>query len=151
MGEDVRSPRLKEEQDDSRTASVDFLRQEGDEDASHQLQSFENFKILQEDLRGVFCFISKPDNFWYTKISMYYLYILKCADKTLYTGITVNLKRRVGEHNLSKLGAKYTRARRPVKLVYARKFKNRSLASKAENKIKKLSREEKLKLIHQVK
>ena len=51
---------------------------------------------------------------------MYYLYILKCSDGTLYTGITVDLKRRVGEHNTSKLGAKYTRSRRPVKLVYSK-------------------------------
>ncbi|KKQ28154.1 MAG: hypothetical protein US42_C0001G0005 [Candidatus Magasanikbacteria bacterium GW2011_GWC2_37_14] len=78
---------------------------------------------------------------------MYHLYILECADKTLYTGITVDLERRVGEHNSSKLGAKYTRARRPVKVVYSKKFKNRSLASKAESKIKKLSRKEKLNLI----
>ena len=78
---------------------------------------------------------------------MYYLYILRCQDKTLYSGITVDLKRRVAEHNSSKLGAKYTRARRPVKLVYSKKYKNRSTASKAEVKIKKLSRQEKLKLI----
>jgi putative endonuclease len=78
---------------------------------------------------------------------MYYLYILECVDKTLYTGITVNLERRVQEHNASKQGAKYTRARRPVRLVYSKKFKNRSTASKAESKIKKLSREEKLRLI----
>lgn len=78
---------------------------------------------------------------------MYYLYILKCSDGTLYTGITVDLKRRVGEHNSSKLGAKYTRTRRPVKLVYSKKFRNRSLATKAEGKIKKLSRIQKLKLI----
>ena len=45
---------------------------------------------------------------------MYYLYILECADKTLYTGITTDLKRRVLEHNENKLGAKYTSARRPV-------------------------------------
>lgn len=77
---------------------------------------------------------------------MYHLYILKCADGTLYTGITVDLKRRVLEHNSSKLGAKYTRARRPVKLVYSKKFRNRSLASKAESCIKRLSRKEKLKL-----
>ncbi|MBU2265069.1 GIY-YIG nuclease family protein [Patescibacteria group bacterium] len=77
----------------------------------------------------------------------YYLYILKCQDKTLYTGIAVDLKRRLGEHNDSKLGAKYTLARRPVKLVYAKKFRNRSLASKEESRIKKMSREEKLKLI----
>jgi len=77
---------------------------------------------------------------------MYHLYILKCADGTLYTGITVDLARRVVEHNSSKLGAKYTRARRPVKLVYSKRFKNRSTASKAESGIKKLSRSEKLKL-----
>ncbi|MCX6798101.1 MAG: GIY-YIG nuclease family protein [Candidatus Falkowbacteria bacterium] len=78
---------------------------------------------------------------------MYYLYILKCADKTLYTGITVDLERRAKEHNSSKLGAKYTRSRRPVKLVYVKKYRNRSLALKAERRIKKLSRDEKIKLI----
>jgi len=78
---------------------------------------------------------------------MYYLYLLQCSDKTLYTGITVDLKRRVSEHNSSKLGAKYTRARRPVKLVYSKKFKNRSLASKAESEVKSLSRADKLKII----
>jgi len=78
---------------------------------------------------------------------MYYLYILKCSDKTLYTGITTDLKRRVGEHNTSKLGAKYTKARRPVKLAYFKKFKDRSGASKEEARIKKLSREKKIILI----
>jgi putative endonuclease len=78
---------------------------------------------------------------------MYYLYILKCADKTLYTGITTDLKRRVVEHSNSKLGAKYTSSRRPVKLVYFKKFKNRSGASKEESRIKKLKRVEKLELI----
>ena len=81
---------------------------------------------------------------------MYHLYILKCADKTLYTGITTDLKRRVFEHNNSKTGAKYTKAHRPVKLVYSRKFKNRSLASKEEMRIKNLSRPEKLLLISKV-
>jgi len=79
---------------------------------------------------------------------MYFLYILECKDKTLYTGITVNLERRVREHNASKLGAKYTRARRPVKLVYSKKFRNRSLASKAECRLKNLTREKKLQLIN---
>ena len=78
---------------------------------------------------------------------MYHLYILKCADKTLYTGITVDLDRRIEEHNDSKLGAKYTRARRPVKLVYSKKFRNRSSASKEESRIKSLPRKEKLELI----
>ncbi len=78
---------------------------------------------------------------------MYYLYILKCADKTLYTGITTDLKRRVLEHNEKKSGAKYTCARRPVKLVYSKRFKNRSTASCAEAKIKKMTKKEKLELI----
>lgn len=78
---------------------------------------------------------------------MYYLYILKCADGTLYTGITVNLPRRLKEHNFSKLGARYTRSRRPVKIVYSKKYRNRSTASTEEARIKLLSRAEKLKMI----
>ena len=78
---------------------------------------------------------------------MYWVYILKCLDKTLYTGITTGLKRRVGEHNHSSLGAKYTRGRRPVKPVYSRKCRNKALAAKEEARIKKLSRKEKLELI----
>jgi len=78
---------------------------------------------------------------------MYYIYILKCADKTLYTGITTNVTRRLKEHNSSKLGAKYTKSRRPVKLIYSKKFLSRASASKEEARIKKLSRKEKLKLI----
>jgi len=81
---------------------------------------------------------------------MYYLYILKCTDQTLYTGITTDLERRLKEHNSSALGAKYTRGRRPTKLVYSQKFKNRSLAQQAEAKIKKLSRLDKLKLIKSI-
>lgn len=78
---------------------------------------------------------------------MYHLYIIKCADQTLYTGITVDLTRRTREHNHSNLGAKYTRARRPVELVYSKKFRNRSTASKEENRIKQLPRKKKLELI----
>lgn len=78
---------------------------------------------------------------------MYFVYILQCADKTLYTGITVDVKRRLREHNSSALGAKYTKTRRPVALIYGKKFRNRSLASKEEARIKGLSREEKLVLI----
>lgn len=77
---------------------------------------------------------------------MYYLYILECADNTLYTGITTDIKRRMEEHNASKLGAKYTAGRRPVQLVYFKKFANRSEAQREEHAIKKLSRGEKLKL-----
>jgi putative endonuclease len=78
---------------------------------------------------------------------MYYLYILKCADGTLYSGITTDVKRRIAEHNAGKLGSKYTSARRPVKLVYQKRFRNRSTASRAEYKIKTLSRTQKLELI----
>jgi putative endonuclease len=78
---------------------------------------------------------------------MYYLYIVNCADGTLYTGITVDLERRIGEHNSSKFGAKYTKSRRPVELVYSKRFRTRSAASKEEFRIKSLSREEKLEII----
>ena len=79
---------------------------------------------------------------------MYFVYILKCADDTLYTGIATELERRIEEHNSSDKGAKYTRVRRPVKLVYSEEYPDRSAASKREYEIKKkMSREEKLKLI----
>ncbi|MDX9913306.1 MAG: GIY-YIG nuclease family protein [Candidatus Moranbacteria bacterium] len=78
---------------------------------------------------------------------MYYLYILECADKTLYTGITTDLARRLKEHNQNKLGAKYTSSRRPVKLVFYKRFKNRSTASVEEALIKKLTKIQKLALI----
>lgn len=78
---------------------------------------------------------------------MYYLYILECSDKTLYCGITTSLDRRIAEHDSSTLGAKYTRGRRPVKLVYSRVFDNRSEAQVAEVQIKKLPRQGKLNLI----
>lgn len=79
---------------------------------------------------------------------MYYLYILKCADGTLYTGITNELERRIKEHNSPDLGAKYTRGRRPVELLFSKPFENRAAALKEEYRIKKLSKEQKLKMIH---
>ena len=78
---------------------------------------------------------------------MYYLYIVRCADKTLYTGIAKDVKKRVSEHNNSDNGAKYTKARRPVKLMYQRRFCSRSMALRAEAQIKRLSKNEKLVLI----
>ncbi len=78
---------------------------------------------------------------------MYYIYILECADNTFYTGITTDLERRVFEHNSSSLWAKYTKSRRPVKLIYSEKYENRSLASKREIEIKKLSKKQKNELI----
>lgn len=77
---------------------------------------------------------------------MYFVYSLLCADGTIYTGITTDLDRRVGEHNSSKLGAKYTRSRRPVKLIYQKQFTTRSEALVEEAKIKKLKRSDKEKL-----
>lgn len=77
---------------------------------------------------------------------MWKVYIVRCADDSLYTGITTDLERRIKEHNESK-GAKYTRARGPVELVYSAEFKDRSEATKEELRIKSLSREAKLSLI----
>lgn len=77
----------------------------------------------------------------------YYVYILRCSDDTLYTGITTDIEQRINEHNHSPKGAKYTRARRPVKLVYNEKRADRSDASKREYAIKKMSRQEKEALI----
>lgn len=81
------------------------------------------------------------------KKQVWYVYMLECADDTLYTGITTNLERRVKEHNTSKLGAKYTRVRRPVRLVWSLECVNRSDASKTESKLKKKTRTQKLRLI----
>ena len=79
---------------------------------------------------------------------MYYLYILKCSDDSLYTGITTDLARRVAEHNAGKAGAKYTRGRGPVRVVYTRRFRNRANASREEARIKTLTRTQKLEIIH---
>jgi putative endonuclease len=82
---------------------------------------------------------------------MYYVYIVQCADSSLYTGITTELERRIKEHNGSEKGAKYTKVRRPVHLVYSEKYPDRSAASKREYEIKKkMSREEKLAMIKSV-
>lgn len=73
--------------------------------------------------------------------------MVQCSDRTLYTGITNDLNRRIDQHNTSRLGAKYTRSRRPVSLVYAKLIGTRSEASKEEYRIKRLSKKQKLKLI----
>ena len=77
---------------------------------------------------------------------MNYVYILRCSDNTLYTGWTNNLDKRLKAHNNGK-GAKYTRARLPVEIVYFEEFDNKKDAMKREYEIKKLSRKEKLNLI----
>lgn len=76
----------------------------------------------------------------------YEVYIVECADDSLYVGITTDLERRVEEHNSSKLGAKYTKARRPVTLVHRESFKDRSEASKREYELKHFTRSEKIAL-----
>ena len=78
---------------------------------------------------------------------MWYVYIVECADGTYYTGITTEVERRLNEHNYSFKSAKYTRSRRPVKLVYVETSENRSTASRREVQIKKLSRKNKIELI----
>jgi predicted GIY-YIG superfamily endonuclease len=84
------------------------------------------------------------------KQSDWVVYILECSDKTLYTGITNNIEKRVEQHNHGQEAAKYTRARRPVKCVYKEVHKNRSEATKRELAIKQLARAEKLKLIKSI-
>ena len=76
-----------------------------------------------------------------------YTYIVKCSDETLYTGWTNNLKKRLEAHNSGK-GAKYTKNRRPVELVYFEEYDTKQEAMKREYAIKQLSRQKKLALIH---
>ncbi|MDE1463597.1 GIY-YIG nuclease family protein [Spartinivicinus poritis] len=75
------------------------------------------------------------------------VYIVECADNTLYTGITNNLERRINQHNTG-TGAKYLKGRRPVKPVYIESGHDRSSASKRENSIKRFTRQQKIKLIN---
>lgn len=77
----------------------------------------------------------------------YFVYILECRDKTLYIGYTNDLKKRILAHNNLKSGAKYTRGRRPVALVYSEKFKTKSESLKREIALKKMTRKKKLNLI----
>ncbi len=75
-------------------------------------------------------------------------YILKCSDGTLYTGWTNDIEKRLKAHNEGK-GAKYTKSRRPVKLVYFETFETRQEAMKREAAIKRMKKEDKLRLILQ--
>ncbi len=78
---------------------------------------------------------------------MWYVYIVRCADNTLYTGVTTDIARRLREHNgQRKQGAKYTLAKRPVRVVYLESVPTRSTALRRESAIKKLSHAEKQKL-----
>ncbi len=77
----------------------------------------------------------------------WYVYIVKCNDSSLYTGITSNLERRIWQHNNSKRGAKSVKPKLPVKLIYKELYNNRSEALKRESEIKGWKREKKLELV----
>ncbi|MDP8298605.1 MAG: GIY-YIG nuclease family protein [Candidatus Tantalella remota] len=79
--------------------------------------------------------------------STWYLYILRCSDDTLYTGITTDIARRIDEHNTSKKGSACVRGRRPVKLAYSETFPDRSSALKREAEIKTLPKKDKEALV----
>ena len=78
----------------------------------------------------------------------HFVYILQCADTSLYVGCTNNLAKRLHEHNHAKRGAHYTKIRRPVTLVYSEQFGTMSKARAREAEIKRWSRENKLSLLH---
>ncbi len=77
---------------------------------------------------------------------MYFLYLLECKDKSIYTGITTDISRRFDEHKTGKGGA-YTRSHGAVRILHTEKFKTRSKASKRESEIKNWSRQRKLDLV----
>lgn len=76
----------------------------------------------------------------------HFVYVLECADGTLYTGYTTDVGRRVAEHDAGE-GAKYTRGRAPVELVHVESYDSRSAAMRREHEIKQLSRDEKERLV----
>jgi len=79
-------------------------------------------------------------------MSEFFVYIARCSDGSLYTGYTSDLEMREKQHNEGK-GARYTRGRGPVKIVYSERFQNKSNAMKREYQIKKMKREEKERLV----
>ena len=84
-------------------------------------------------------------------MSDWFVYMVRCADNSLYTGIATDVERRVDEHNNNnRLAAKYTRARRPVALVYQEQLASKSDAARREAAIKQLGKEEKERLINSV-
>ena len=82
---------------------------------------------------------------------MYFVYILKCADGSLYTGSTNDIEKRLHAHNNTKGGARYTKIRRPVELVYQEDYATKSESLVREAEIKSLSREKKLILVYKIK
>ena len=86
-----------------------------------------------------------------TASSTWQVYLLRCNDNSLYAGITTDIQRRLQQHNNSKLGAKYTRARRPVVLAYIESASDRSIASKREYQLRKLTKIKKERLVQSYK
>ncbi len=82
----------------------------------------------------------KTEHFWF-------VYLLRCRDRSLYTGITKNIPQRLHDHNHTYKGAKYTRGRRPVSLVYSEEQSSRAAAARREYQIKNFSRKQKEQLI----
>lgn len=156
--------------------NTEFIKEQFEVYKKHLSKAFYTHKILKEDLRSLkgkklkdyedmldaltcayaifyckdneakFYQVEGVDTF-VTPISKWKVYVLKCADDTLYTGVATDLDRRLEEHNSSTKGAKYTRVRRPVELVYYENCADRVDASRREYEIKQLSRKEKLELI----
>lgn len=123
----------------------------GDKESDHEGMSIEDFGlshnlmfahlVLAESFEECLKFYASKLN------SPYYVYILRCSDTTLYTGIARDLEKRVLEHNSSTKGAKYTASRRPVSLVYSELCEDRSSALKREIGIKKMSKSAKEQLL----
>lgn len=81
------------------------------------------------------------------KTGTWWVYLLRCNDNSLYAGVTTDVHRRIDEHNNSKLGAKYTRAKRPISLAYLEEADNKSTACKREYQIRQLTKLKKEQLV----
>lgn len=79
----------------------------------------------------------------------WYVYMVRCSDDSLYTGVARDLQQRITQHNTGTRGARYTRGRRPVELVYQERVADRSSAQQREYQIKQLTAAQKRRLIHQ--
>lgn len=84
-------------------------------------------------------------------MNQYFFYILRCADDSLYCGWTMHLEQRLLQHNAGSAGAKYTRSRRPVELVYHEEFDSRSAAMQREAEVKGWTKQKKVQLVLEVK
>ena len=99
---------------------------------------------IRASRRGAEWYLMKNRKRWF-------VYIVECADGTLYTGVTTDIDRRLYEHNNTSKGAKYTRSRRPVTLVACKIITDKSRAFKLEHKIKTLKKDKKVKYLTEVK